>query len=191
MKHFSFILLATILMGGAGTAAAQTKKRTTSSGGSAGYSTALGFRGGGWSSGGTLKHFMSGKNNVAFEGLLTTEYGARGVRFTALLEKHLPVSDIKNLQFYYGAGAHLGSYKGRYYYVERFYKNGKYRGDYALYYQDDKSYVVFGADLILGLEYKMQDLPFVVGVDYKPFFEIFNGYTGFYNDAAISLRFAF
>jgi len=31
----------------------------------------------------------------------------------------------------------------------------------------------------------------VVGVDYKPFFEVFNGYTGFYNDAAISLRYTF
>jgi hypothetical protein len=37
----------------------------------------------------------------------------------------------------------------------------------------------------------MPDLPFVVGVDYKPFFEVFDGVTGLYSDAAFSLRFVF
>lgn len=194
MKHFFAGVLAVLLAGMVQPGAAQSKKKSTGGGGSsggAGYTTGLGFRGGGWSSGLTVKHFLSGKNNVAFEGLLTTEYRARGARFTALLEKHVPVSDFKNLQFYYGAGAHLGAYKGRYYYVERFYKKGKYKGEYLVYYADDRTYAVFGADLILGLEYKLPDLPFVLGVDYKPFFEVFDGYTGFYNDAAVSLRFTF
>lgn len=170
-------------------AQAQSKKK---GGSGAGYTTGIGLRGGGWSSGLTVKHFLSGKNNVAFEGLLTREYQARGGRLTLLLEKHVPISDFKGLQFYYGAGGHIGSYQGRYYVLDnRFVRGRKERDFYYVYYRDDQRYLVGGADLILGLEYKMEDLPFTVGVDYKPFFEVFDGYTGFYNDAAVSLRFAF
>ncbi|MBT9393392.1 hypothetical protein KLP40_09475 [Hymenobacter sp. NST-14] len=176
------------LLATTGTAQAQSKKK---SGGGAGYNTAIGLRGGGWSSGLTVKHFLSGKNNVAFEGLLTREYAARGGRLTLLLEKHLPVSDLKGLQFYYGAGAHIGSYQGRYYFEDVRFRRGKNKYYYVNYYADDTNYVVGGADLILGIEYKMEDLPFVIGVDYKPFFEVFRGYTGLYSDAALSLRFTF
>lgn len=170
-------------------AQAQSRKK---SGGGAGYETAIGLRGGGWSSGLTVKHFLSGKNNVAVEGLLTREYQARGGRLTLLLEKHLPVYDFNGLQFYYGAGGHLGSYRGRYYVLDdRFVRGRRDRDFYNRYFRDDRNYIVGGADIILGLEYKMEDLPFTVGLDYKPFFEVFNGYTGFYHDAAVSLRFAF
>jgi hypothetical protein len=190
MKRLFFSVLLVLLAGMLNLASAQSKK-SSGSGGS--YKNGLGLRAGGYSSGATFKHFISGKNNVALEALLTTEYKARGARVTVLLEKHLPVADLKGLQFYYGAGAHIGSYKGRYYYVERLYFNNKnkYKGNYYVYYEDDRSYVVFGADLIAGLEYKMPDLPFVVAVDYKPYFEVFDGYTGFYHDAAVSLRFTF
>jgi hypothetical protein len=189
MKRLSFSVLLVLLAGVLNLAAAQSKK---GSGGGSGYKNGLGLRAGGYSSGGTFKHFISGKNNVALEALLTTEYRAKGARLTVLLEKHLPVADLKGLQFYYGAGAHAGSYRGRYYYYERlyYYNKGKYKA-YNAVYEDDRNYVVFGADLILGLEYKMPDLPFVVGVDYKPYFEVFDGYTGLYNDAAVSLRFTF
>ncbi len=191
MKRLFFSVLLVLLAGVLNLATAQSKKSGGGGGGS--YKNGLGLRAGGYSSGATFKHFISGKNNVALEALLTTEYRARGARVTVLLEKHLPVADLKGLQFYYGAGAHVGSYKGRYYYTERlyYYNKGKYKGYYNVYYEDDRSYVVFGADLIAGLEYRMPDLPFVVAVDYKPYFEVFDGYTGFYNDAAVSLRFVF
>ena len=168
---------------------AQRKKSAPAA--SAGYQTGIGLRGGGYSSGLTIKHFLSGKNNVAVEGLVTTEYGAHGARFTLLMEKHVPVSDFKGLQFYYGAGGHLGAYRGRYYFQDVRYRRGKKSDFYVLYVDDDRTYVAGGADLILGLEYKMDDLPFVLGVDYKPFFEVFDGYTGLYHDAAVSLRFTF
>jgi hypothetical protein len=177
-------------------AQAQSKKKDSSGGGgsNSGYSTGIGLRGGGYSSGLTIKHFMGSKNGVALEALVTTEYKARGARLTILGEKHKGVSDISGLQFYYGAGFHAGAYQGRYYFADnRYYYKGR-KGDVYLrgtYLSDEATYVAFGADLILGLEYKLQDLPFVVGVDYKPFFDVFNGYTGFYNDAAISLRYTF
>ena len=186
MKHFTFILLALMLVGNAQFAAAQSKKG--SGGGSPGYANGLGLRGGGSSSGLTFKHFLSGKNGVALEALLTTEYQARGGRLTLLGEKHKALADLKGLQYYYGAGFHAGAYQGRYYFEDRRYYGRHKKEIYVIrdYRYDDATYVAFGADLILGLEYKLQDLPFVVGVDYKPFFEVFNGYTGLYNDAALS-----
>lgn len=188
MKYWCIGAVALGLLATSEGAQAQSKKK---GGSGAGYETGIGLRGGGWSSGLTVKHFLSSKNNVAVEGLLTREYAARGGRLTLLLEKHKAISDFKGLQFYYGAGAHIGSYRGRYYFEDVRFRRKKDRYYYRQYWYDDANYVVAGADLILGLEYKMEDLPFVIGVDYKPFFEVFDGYTGFYNDAAVSLRFAF
>lgn len=203
MKLVQTIMFFLVLLGGVA-ANAQTKKKSSgggggSSGSSAGYNTGVGLRGGGWSSGLTIKHFLSGKNGVAIEALITTEYRARGFRGTILGEKHMQVADVKGLNFYYGAGFHAGSYQGRYYFAdERYYYKGRKGDPYlirtknTLYYADDETaYLAIGADLIAGLEYKLPDLPFVIGIDYKPFFEVFNGYTGFYNDAAVSLRFTF
>lgn len=193
MKRFSLSLLFVLLLLSTTLVSAQSKKK--SGGSSSGYSTGIGLRGGGYSSGLTIKHFISGKNGVAIEALVTTEYKARGARLTLLGEKHKTLADIKGLQFYYGAGFHAGAYQGRYYFEDaRYYRYGRKNKDlYVIrdYRFDEATYVAFGADLILGLEYKLEDLPFVVGVDYKPYFEVFNGYTGFYNDAAVSLRFTF
>ena len=177
-------------MGTSPTAHAQ-KRKAASGGAAAGYQTGIGLRGGGYSSGLTVKHFLSGKSGVAVEGLLTTEYAAHGARLTVLLEKHKPLSDIKGLSFYYGAGAHAGAYRGRYYFDDVRYRKGKKEDYYRVYYTTDQTYLAVGADLILGLEYKMDDLPFVVGVDYKPFFEVFDGNVGLFSDAAVSLRFTF
>jgi hypothetical protein len=196
MKNLSFIFVALFLLLSGFGAQAQSKKKSSGGGSaSSGYNTGIGLRGGGYSSGLTIKHFLSGKNGVAIEGLLTTEYKARGARLTVLGEKHLGVADVKGLQFYYGAGFHAGAYQGRYYFADdRYYYKGRkddpylVRGDYRY---DETTYIAFGADLILGLEYKLPELPFVIGVDYKPYFDVFNGYTGFYNDAAVSLRYTF
>jgi len=196
MKNLSFTFIVFfLLLSGFGAQAQSKKKSSGGSSSSSGYNTGIGLRGGGYSSGLTIKHFLGSKNGVAIEGLLTTEYKARGARLTVLGEKHLGVADVKGLQFYYGAGFHAGAYQGRYYFADdRYYYEGRkgnlylVRGDYRY---DETTYVAFGADLILGLEYKLSDLPFVVGVDYKPYFDVFNGYTGFYNDAAVSLRYTF
>lgn len=186
MKKSWLVTLIAVLL--AGTNAWAQKKSASSA--STGYGTGIGLRAGGYSSGLTVKHFLSGKNGVAVEGLVTTEYKARGARLTVLLEKQNPIKDIKGLAYYYGAGAHAGAYRGSYYYREvRYYKQKGRTYYYTRYYDDDARYIALGADLVLGLEYKMPDLPFVLGVDYKPFFEVFDGNVGVYNDAALSLRF--
>lgn len=198
MNYLRFTAFLLLLLPGL---AANAQRKTSNGGGgssNSGYTTGIGLRGGGWSSGLTLKHFLGSGKGVAIEALLTTEYKARGGRLTILGEKHIGVPDAKGLQFYYGAGFHAGAYQGRYYFADdRFYYNGRngdmyfLKGNKGGYYYDETTYLAIGADLILGLEYKLPDLPFVVGVDYKPFFEVFHGYTGFYNDAAVSLRFTF
>ena len=201
LRLTAFLLL--LLPGLAANAQSKKKSGGGGSSSSSGYNTGIGLRGGGWSSGLTIKHFLGSGKGVAIEGLLTTEYKAHGGRLTILGEKHLGVADIKGLQFYYGAGFHAGAYQGRYYFEDdRFYYNGRNDDVYLRrgkngyyyansYYYDEKTYLAVGADLIAGLEYKLPDLPFVVGIDYKPFFEVFHGYTGFYHDAAVSLRVTF
>ncbi|WP_460675715.1 hypothetical protein [Hymenobacter coalescens] len=186
---------------GIGQASAQTKKTSTKSGkssgkssggggGSAGYKTAIGLRGGNYASGLTIKHFFNPGKNAAVEGLVTTEYLGKGARFTLLFEKHWTiVPDVKNLQWYVGAGLHAGAYRGRYYYVVEYRRKHKDRT--YVYFTDDEVYPVFGADFILGLEYKIPDLPLVISADYKPYFDVFKYGNGVYQDAAVSVRFGF
>jgi hypothetical protein len=206
MKKLFHFFLSLLLVLGISQASAQTKKTSTGSkgkseksssgrsggGGSAGYKTAIGLRGGNYSSGLTIKHFFNAGKNAAAEALVTTEYRAKGARFTLLLEKHWTiVPDVKNLQWYVGAGLHAGAYRGRYYYAVAY--RYKKKRDYYVYYTgyDDKVYPVFGADFVLGLEYKIPDLPLVISADYKPYFDVFDGNTGVYQDAAVSVRFSF
>jgi hypothetical protein len=135
------------------------------------YRTAIGVRAG-YPAGITLKHFMSSR--TAFEGLFTTRYG--GLAITGLLEAHQQAFDVENLNWYYGFGAHVG-----------FYDDNRNRswGDSGV------DYTVFGIDGILGIEYRFTEIPFNIGIDWKPAFNII-GYTDFYGDAfALSLRFIF
>lgn len=202
MKKTLALLTALTLVLGIGQVSAQTKKTSSKSGkssgkssgggggGTAGYTTGIGLRGGGFASGLTVKHFFNPGKGAAVEGLVTTEYLGRGARFTLLMEKHWPLlPEIKNLQWYFGGGLHLGAYRGRYYYAVTYRR--KKHDRYYVYYVDDKLYPVFGADLVLGLEYKVPDLPLVVGADYKPYFDVYDGASGFYHDAALSVRFTF
>ncbi|WP_165822231.1 hypothetical protein [Hymenobacter edaphi] len=206
MKKPLLLLFLLTLALGIGQVSAQTKKTSTKSGkssggkgggskssgsGGAGYTTGIGLRGGGFASGLTVKHFFNPGKGAAVEGLVTTEYLGRGARFTLLLEKHWTIlPDVKNLQWYLGAGLHAGAYRGRYYYVVE-YRRKKHDRYYYAYYADDQVYPVFGADFVLGLEYKIPDLPLVISADYKPYFDVYRGNSAVYQDAAVSVRFSF
>lgn len=133
------------------------------------YRTAIGVRAG-YPAGITLKHFMSGK--TAFEGLFTTRWG--GLAVTGLFEAHAQAFDVGNLNWYYGFGAHVGFFDAN---------RNRYWGD------DGRDYTVVGVDGILGIEYRFTEIPIVLGVDWKPSFDIL-GYTDFYGDGiALSVRF--
>jgi hypothetical protein len=140
-----------------------------------GYDNAIGVRLG-TSSGITFKHALGG--DAMLEVLMTTRY--HGWNFTGLYEKHALAFDVENLTWYYGAGGHVGFYNGD-------------NNDHNPWFDDDNDddHVVVGIDGIIGLEYQIGEIPFNVGLDWKPAFNIV-GYTGLWADEiAISFRYVF
>jgi hypothetical protein len=128
-------------------------------GGSSTYNTGIGLRGG-LASGLTVKHFI--REGAALEGIISPAYKGSFI-ITGLYEIHAPAFSVSGLQWYYGAGAHIGFYPGG---------------------------VPIGIDGILGIEYKIFEIPFVVGLDIKPAIHL-NYFSASYFDGALSLRYAF
>ncbi len=145
------------------------------------YTFSLGGRGG-FANGLTAKYFIG--ENKAIEGIFTRRY--RGYTFTAIYEMHKNLK-TENLTWFYGLGGHIASYSSYYYYgYNRFntytYKNHVYKG----YYSEPIS--VLGIDAIIGLEYRFKEIPFTIGIDAKPFFDLVGGGDN-YVDAAASIRY--
>jgi len=134
------------------------------------YSTGIGLRGG-WGTGLTIKHFLGG--NKAVEGILDSRW--HGFSVTGLYEIHAQAFNVNRLNWYYGVGAHIGFWNGQYY---RDYNN-------------NTDYTVIGIDGILGLEYNFEEIPFNIGIDWKPALNLVSnsGFTG--DGGAISIRYIF
>lgn len=136
------------------------------------YNTGIGLRGGPFT-GLTVKHFISEK--AALEFLLASRW--RGIEITGLYEIHNPFFDVERLKWYYGFGAHVGFYDGRY--------------THKRWGLENEKYSVIGLDGILGLEYSFTEIPVNLGIDWKPTFNFF-GYSGFWGDGgAVSIRYIF
>lgn len=134
------------------------------------YTTGIGLRGG-WGTGLTIKHFMS--SNAAVEGILDSRW--HGLSITGLYEIHNQAFDTKRLNWYYGVGGHIGFWNG----------------DYYRDYNGNNNVTVIGVDGILGLEYNFKEIPFNIGIDWKPVINL-TGSSGFYGDGgAISIRYIF
>jgi hypothetical protein len=125
------------------------------------YSTAIGLRAG-ETSGMTFKHFFNDVN--AFEGIIGVWPYALGI--TGLYETHKPAFETEGFKWYYGGGAHARFGTNRIYYV---YRNGE-----RYYYRYSSGKIGLGLDGILGLEYKINPIPFALSLDIKPFMEIDN-----------------
>lgn len=137
-----------------------------------GYNTGIGLRAG-VGNGLTVKHFLNEK--AALEGILHTRW--RGLLLTGLYEVHNDIREVKGLRWFYGGGAHIGTWNAN--------RGNQPWGDQS------RSYTVIGLDGILGLDYKFQDAPINLSLDYKPAFNL-TGYTGFWGDeVALSIRFTF
>lgn len=123
---------------------------------------AAGFRGG-LSSGLTFQQFYSQNEDMKL--LLSFREG--GVQLSGLMEIYKPVMISYKDQFfmYYGAGVHVGYTR---------YHHNRWRDDnqYGTYYHP-RTKAVIGADGIIGIEYRIEQIPITVGFDYKPFFELF------------------
>ncbi len=133
------------------------------------YKTGIGLRAG-FSQGLTIKHFIG--RNIAVEGLLETRW--QGFDITGLYEIHNEAFEVERLNWYYGFGAHIGSFNG----------------DNVRWGEPNSQYLVIGVDGILGIEYSFTEAPISIGIDLKPALNII-GYVGFWYDGGLSIRYIF
>ncbi|MET4083111.1 hypothetical protein ABIB40_003080 [Pedobacter sp. UYP30] len=95
--------------------------------------------------------------------------GAKYVNLTGLYEVYNPIKGAQGLNWFYGAGASLGSYKIK-----------GYKGD-----------VYLSLDGVLGLDYKFKDAPINLSLDWIPTLQITPD-TDFYSgDVGLGVRFTF
>ncbi|WP_207435257.1 hypothetical protein [Sabulibacter ruber] len=138
----------------------------------------IGLRVGGYAAGITGKYFF--RDDLAFEGILGTGFGRRGFQLTGLAEIHAPAFGVQGLQWFYGGGAHVGFFRGRYYHSP---SSRHYADSY------DRNLTTVGIDGIVGLEYQITEIPISVGIDFKPFFETNRDGLFLYGDGALTVRY--
>lgn len=119
------------------------------------YNFSLGLRAG-ETSGLSLKKTLI--NSTAIEGLIG--FSRHGLSATVLLEKY-ETTDLSQLNWYYGSGAHL-TFENKLFPAynlrnDRYFENGG---------------VGVGIDGLFGLEYQVEDTPVAVNLELKPFIEI-------------------
>lgn len=137
------------------------------------YRTGIGLRGGpGY--GLTLKQFVSATH--ALEAIVSPRW--EGYLITALYEKHALAFKANRLKYYGGAGGHVGFWN----YHSNYNSNNPWVG------RNEKETVI-GVDLVLGIEYTFTNLPFNIGVDWKPMLNLVNDGSFRADDIAFSLRF--
>ena len=126
------------------------------------YNWGVGLRPGIVATGITVKGFIGGAN--ALEGILSF---VDGVNFYGLYERNVPLNG-KGLNFYYGAGGNIGNWEKK---------------------KKDKFTV--GIDGVMGIEYKVDGVPIVFGIDYKPAINLI-GHDGFiWDDFGLHVRVVF
>lgn len=91
-----------------------------------------------------------------------------GIVLTGLYEAHYEFEEVNGLFFKYGLGAHAGIW------LNDTYKDPPYR---------------IGMDAILGFNLVLPDLPFVIGINWKPAVDFIGDYDFFGNDLGLSLLF--
>ncbi|WP_295793236.1 hypothetical protein [Mucilaginibacter sp.] len=143
---YSFILAASLLI------STRTKAQD--------YKTAVGLKFGGYENGISGKYFTT--PDVAIEGLLG--FRSHGVVITGLYEFHQEAFGVKELKFYYGAGAHIGSIGSGLY--RRFNGSDEYYNN---------SHILLGVDGVIGLEYLIPQSPIAVSLDLNPRAELATG----------------
>lgn len=140
----------------------------------------LGVRLGGYTSGVSGKYYLN--DNAAIEGIVGTSFGRRGVQITGLYQLHAPALGLPNLQWFYGAGAHVGSFERGYYYKHHHkHHNGPYK----------EKLTTVGLDGIVGLEYQITEIPFTIGLDFKPFIDVNGDGVFLFPDGALTIRYMF
>jgi hypothetical protein len=137
------------------------------------YKAAIGLRAG-ETSGITFKLHTSQSSGVEFIAGVWSNWFS----LTGLYEKNAPAFDVNGMEWYYGGGGHVAFASDNYYHEGHSYSRSE---AYAL-----------GLDGIVGLEYKIPEIPFAISLDMKPLIEIDgNGYFYFAFDPGFGLKFTF
>ena len=118
---------------------------------------------------------MGAASGITYRRFLTTDISGElmlnsqnhGKVLTFLIQKHKPARmfDNLNLDFIYGAGAHLG--------VTDRYRNHDDHFDYNRYYNHNNS-LQLGIDGFFAFEYQVDRYPVAVSLECKPYFELFD-----------------
>ncbi len=133
------------------------------------YNTGIGIRGGVYS-GVTFKHFISSYD--AFE--LVGAFHYRGLFLAAMYQRHANAFDVPGLNWLYGGGTHLGFYDGRHHPI----------------WDVPGNRTQIGISGIVGLEYKIDEIPVSVGIDLIPALDIFEK-TRIWLGGGITVRYVF
>ena len=143
------------------------------------YDFAAGLRSGG-TSGITIKRNY---DYSALEGIIG--FWSDGLSLTALWQRTTMAFRQPSLRWYYGVGAHVAVYG------EEFEGKGGLSWYRHPQWDNDAKFGI-GADLIVGLEYKVPNIPLAFSADLKPFAEIItNNEFIFFLDPGIGLKLAF
>ena len=135
------------------------------------YQTAVGIRAG-LGSGLSMKHFIS--RYTALEGIIESRYD--GLNAVLLHEWQQGKLGEYGVEWYYGAGAHIGAWNG---------------GTHQPWFNEDYNRVhhVFGVDGVIGMEYTFEDIPLNLSLDWRPAFNI-TEHTGFWlNNFGLNARY--
>jgi hypothetical protein len=133
------------------------------------YKHALGGRFG-TANGLTFKTFVSG--NRAWDLILNFRDNRNysSFRFTGLYEIHNPINGAPGLNWYYGVGGTVGTFKWK---------------------DDDDNNVYLSADGVLGLDYKFNGAPINLALDWKPAIELTPNTEFDAEGVGLSVRFTF
>lgn len=141
----------------------QVNAQKNSSYNSPDYTTSLGVKF--YPTGVTFKHFIANEKALEFIGF----FYAAGTRIAGLYEIHKPLLNIEGLKWYYGPGAHI-----------------------ALYNNHHGGFTSVGIDGVIGLDYKINNAPINLSLDYQPSIQL----TDFYGDrftswGGVAIRYTF
>jgi hypothetical protein len=115
----------------------------------------------------TIKHFLNEVNAV--EAIIGVN---NGIGVCGLYEWHHPIPSLNHLNWFIGAGGYAA------------FRNGNYNNN-----RSGKSYI--GGAGIIGLDYKFEEVPINVSIDWKPELNLISDVRFESNAVGVSIRFTF